>query len=357
MRCAVAVVALLLAAAAVTGGAVAQEGPDIDGPTATTFDVRLQANGDARWVVQMSFPLDTGEERDAFRAYAAEYEAGDVTAGPGVRFFRTAAASASEVAGREMRVVDVARDSSLGPEAGTLQLSFTWTAFLGQDGDRYVLRDALRTPEGTWLQSLETGQRLRIHTPPGYDIVQSIEARQANESLVITGPESFDPDEFVVAYEPAEPRTRSETETPTPEPDWGVVATGLLGLLLVVVVVVALWRWRGSGAVLADESGDGSGAEAAVDGPTEAAGAGEAAAESGDDGVDPELLSDEERVEHLLEQNGGRMRQADIVSETDWSDAKVSQLLSRMAEEGSVEKLRLGRENVISLPDGEQEET
>ncbi len=45
------------------------------------------------------------------------------------------------------------------------------------------------------------------------------------------------------------------------------------------------------------------------------------------------------------------MRQAAIVSETGWSDAKVSQLLSSMADEDRVEKLRLGRENLISLPE------
>ena len=72
--------------------------------------------------------------------------------------------------------------------------------------------------------------------------------------------------------------------------------------------------------------------------------------------VDLSLLSDEERVEHLLEQNGGRMKQATIVDETGWSDAKVSQLLSAMADEGRVDKLRLGRENLISLPDGAGDE-
>jgi hypothetical protein len=360
MRCAVAFVALLLASAAVTGGAVAQESPEIDGPTATTFDVRLQADGDARWVVRMSFPLDTAEERDAFRAYAAEYEAGEVSAGPSVQFFRTAAASASQVAGREMEITDVSRDSSLSTGTGTLELSFRWTAFLREDGNRYVLRDALRTPDGTWLDSLGQGQQLRIHTPPEYDIVQSIEARQQNDSLVITGPESFDTDEFVVAYEPAEPRTSSEiaTATPTPDRDWGVVATGLLGLLLAVVVLVALWRWRSSDPVLADQRADEADEpDAPLEGPAQAGEASPSEDADANDGVDPELLSDEERVEHLLEQNGGRMRQADIVSETDWSDAKVSQLLSRMADEGSVEKLRLGRENVISLPDGDGDET
>jgi uncharacterized membrane protein len=83
-------------------------------------------------------------------------------------------------------------------------------------------------------------------------------------------------------------------------------------------------------------------------------GAPEASPDEGD--VDLSLLSDEERVEHLLERNGGRMKQANIVRETGWSDAKVSQLLSSMAEEGEVEKLRLGRENLISLPDFEDDQ-
>jgi hypothetical protein len=73
--------------------------------------------------------------------------------------------------------------------------------------------------------------------------------------------------------------------------------------------------------------------------------------ESGGPAVDEELLSDEERVERLLSANGGRMKQANIVSETGWSSAKVSQLLSSMDEAGRVDKLRIGRENLISLPE------
>jgi hypothetical protein len=69
-----------------------------------------------------------------------------------------------------------------------------------------------------------------------------------------------------------------------------------------------------------------------------------------DEEPDLELLSDEERVEYLLEQNGGRMKQATIVKETGWSNAKVSQLLSAMDEDDQIDKLRIGRENLISLP-------
>jgi Uncharacterized membrane-associated protein/domain len=64
-------------------------------------------------------------------------------------------------------------------------------------------------------------------------------------------------------------------------------------------------------------------------------------------------LTDEERVRELLELNGGRIRQADIAAEFDWSDSKTSRVVGRMADDGSVEKLQLGRENLVALPDEE----
>ena len=116
-----------------------------------------------------------------------------------------------------------------------------------------------------------------------------------------------------------------------------------------------------------DDDGSSATEPAGTEGPTEPTGPDDGApAESGveaedeeDDGadeepaVDPELLSDEERVEHLLRRNGGRMKQANIVKETNWSNAKVSQLLSSMDEAGRIDKLRIGRENLITLPDEE----
>ena len=45
------------------------------------------------------------------------------------------------------------------------------------------------------------------------------------------------------------------------------------------------------------------------------------------------------------------MKQAKIVKETGWSNAKVSQLLSSMENDDRVDKLRIGRENLISLPE------
>ena len=68
-----------------------------------------------------------------------------------------------------------------------------------------------------------------------------------------------------------------------------------------------------------------------------------------------EPASDEDRVVSLLRDHGGRMKQTRIVEQTDWSKSKVSMLLSEMEEQGLVTKLRVGRENLVSLPGEEPE--
>ncbi|ADJ14927.1 helix-turn-helix transcriptional regulator [Halalkalicoccus jeotgali] len=72
---------------------------------------------------------------------------------------------------------------------------------------------------------------------------------------------------------------------------------------------------------------------------------------------EPAALTDEERIHRLLESNQGRMRQRRIVEETDWSKSKVSTLLSSMESEGTITKLRIGRENLISHPGFEPDAT
>lgn len=63
----------------------------------------------------------------------------------------------------------------------------------------------------------------------------------------------------------------------------------------------------------------------------------------------PELLSDEGQVVRLLVENHGRIRQHQIADETGWSKSKVSRTLSKMHDNGTIEKTSLGRENVITL--------
>ena len=84
----------------------------------------------------------------------------------------------------------------------------------------------------------------------------------------------------------------------------------------------------------------------------EASAAGEAAEESSSE---PVQRTDQELIVHILESNEGRMKQAKIVDETGWSKSKVSMLLSEMEDDGDISKLRMGRENIISLSGSEPE--
>lgn len=74
------------------------------------------------------------------------------------------------------------------------------------------------------------------------------------------------------------------------------------------------------------------------------------------DGEDPmdestvvtEPITDEDRIQQLLDENGGRLHQSEIVSKTGWSKSKVSRLLSRMEDDGLITKISVGRENLIT---------
>lgn len=64
-----------------------------------------------------------------------------------------------------------------------------------------------------------------------------------------------------------------------------------------------------------------------------------------------EARTPEEQVLRLLSEQDGRLRQAEIAEALGWSASKTSRVTSRMARTGSVQKLQIGRENVISLTD------
>jgi LPXTG-motif cell wall-anchored protein len=134
------------------------------------------------------------------------------------------------------------------------------------------------------------------------------------------------------------------------------------------------WRRRGGGApTTGSDDGDGSGGAVASDssaGSSEAEGAtvesatGPATRAESPDAAGPpveraepeqydEPLTREDEVIAILEAAGGRLEQSAIVSETGWSKATVSRVLSSMAEEGRITKISLGRRNLITLPGNE----
>ncbi|WP_338730022.1 hypothetical protein [Haladaptatus sp. DJG-WS-42] len=336
-----------VATSAGLGATALQAEPANEGVTMT---IDLQPNGDARWEVSTEFSLDSENETRAFETLASEFEDGNSDVGFSVDIFKRASKAASEHTGREMAIEGVARSHSVENQTGRLTLIFTWTNFATVTADDYRVGDAFNTSSGTWLPELRADQQLVMLPPEGF-AVSSAPIGFRNETLRWEGPATFTEDDLEVTYRPAD----VETPQPPPERNW-VALIGLLVLALLVLALAAyMWYVRREDEPTAPAAsangGDSESEPRGTDTDNEAA---SDPAEPAAD-VDLDLLSDEERVERLLRAEGGRMKQATIVKETGWSNAKVSQLLSAMDEAGQIEKLRIGRENLISLPDGESD--
>ena len=125
----------------------------------------------------------------------------------------------------------------------------------------------------------------------------------------------------------------------------------LLAAVAVLVAVAAAVRtygipFRDTRLSLDRAAGDGNDAtDAAVNGPP---------GDPDSDGTDtrePPVKTDEQRILDILRAHDGRIYQRDLVDRTEWSASKTSRLLSAMEDDGRIEKIRIGRENVVTLPD------
>ncbi len=332
--------------------------------TETDILIELQDDGDARWTVSATLNLTTPNETAAYRDLAESFQENESDT-LGLQAFRRARAQASAATGRSMSITDVTRttaaDRLVENGTGRLTLGFTWTNFGRVESDRLTIGDAFQTPEGRWFPGLEADQTLTIRPPPGFGVVNASVAPEDGE-LRWEGPQAFEEATLAATFTGSgsdgatvTPRTMTPTPTPGPGPDndsgsmlW--ILLGIFGVAILALVGYFLSQ-RDDDWLLspAEQEADETDEQPMASPPVE--GSDEDDTDEGDDDVDVELLSDEERVERLLEENGGRMKQANIVKETGWSNAKVSQLLSSMEDEGRIDKLRIGRENLISFPD------
>jgi uncharacterized membrane protein len=327
--------------------APAEDGVDIT--------VQLQPDGDARWNVSTSYVLQTENDTRAFQRLAERFKDEETDGAFSVAVFRAAVPQVSESVNRSMEIRGVHRRATTiegeNNSTGVLSLQFTWTNFSQVDNETVVV-DAFT---GSWFGNLQTGQTLTIRPPQGYDT----ESVQPGPSSITDG-----------AYRWQGPRSFADGQpsaTFTATPDNGGVA-GFSPMMLILVGAgallfggIAVWLynrgglgdvdWFGGADESVDSPNSGTGGASGESSGAAAAGAGAATGgAAGEATTNPELLSDEERVEQLLREHDGRMKQSKIVEETRWSHAKVSQLLTSMEDEDRIEKLRIGRENLISLP-------
>ncbi|QIB74820.1 hypothetical protein GL213_06405 [Halogeometricum borinquense] len=409
--CVVTVVLLATVLGAATPG-TAQPTQAVAGTQLAPDDVSLridiQENGSAIWEVEYRVLLDGDENATAaFESVRQDIENNESQfTGEFHDRMDATAQTAENATGREMDVRNVSVSVSrqgLPQEYGVVTYRFVWTNFAEIDGDSIRAGDALAglflDEETSLLMTWPEGYAAQDATPSPDD--------ERSRTVVWNGPLDFGPGEPSIILSP-----QTETETGESSNTGGVgdgtTASGdsdnsstwfvSAGLLLVVVAVGGGWvfyRRRGGTAIKTGPSDDGRGGAGAAasssqsqssDARSESA---EMAATSESDGTkttdadgstggtdgtaaddteatpapaddtppwEDELLSNEERVLALIEHEGGRLKQQEVAGTLDWTDAKTSQVVRKMRDEGDLDAFRLGRENVLVLPDENDDE-
>jgi uncharacterized membrane protein len=354
--------------------------------SSTTIEIQLQRDGDARISIVTTVPVQGKNDTAGFKEAAKEFEVGAIEENT-LDAFRNAVQGTSNATNRSMSMENIGRNASLHENVGRFVISFTWRNFavVTNNGKYIRTNDSFSTTNGVWLSGLSMNQTLIIHAPPGYYIRSSPIPHQG-QTLRLSGPRSFkpgfpNPNITYASSGSRDPPTQSPTPTPAPTPTGSSVSPFLLAVgaaVLIVIGSIGIVAFSRRDGVSTDVTMDGGIGTDGVENPSISSSDSSSTpsptpdpdpdsdttiesvdpdpapdTEPSDNGIDLGLLSDEERVERLLRRNDGRMKQANIVRETDWSDAKVSQLLSAMDEAGRIEKLRIGRENLISLSEGD----
>lgn len=350
----------------ITGQAAGQSGPpDTIGATQidaddTLLQVTLEEDGSASWRVAYRIRLETENETRAFEELRTDIESNPREyIDPFAEDMRATAARAENATGREMAIRNVTIEATrkqLPQDYGVVTYRFEWTGFatVADGGSTIRGGDALG---GLFLDEQTS---LKVVWPDAYHLVdvQPDTGEQQGRAYVWTGPEDF------LEGQPLVVLSTEGTEPPGGNGGNGdgdnsgfLSSPGTTGAILLALgaAVIGIWLYRrdrgqpGSGTGPGTGTGSGSGS-----GTGSGSGAGTGGVGGASSGGPPqELLSNEEQVLALLEERNGRIKQQEVAGELGWTDAKTSQVVKGMREDDQVEVFRLGRENVLSLPDEE----
>jgi hypothetical protein len=352
-------------AAVVDGAAssdlVSQETQNFD---TTTFEITVHDNGSATWTFRHEQRFANEDNatraRENFEAFAEEFRANET--GLYDRFInqsRGLAETGAQETGREMQATDFRRSVRIEEQfvtVGVVEMSFTWENFAVVEEDTVRAGDVF---DGIPLASdqaivYRAGDGLTFRTIEPDDGEYAGDALENAESVRWSGDREFIDGRPRAVFDRSAGTAAGGADTPPDAPIDGVGPLWyLLGGILVTGLGIAAVVWYRRSGPAADGTDRGASSASTATAAPDAHGASDAA----DPIPDGELMTDEDRVVALIRENGGRMKQVNIVEETDWSKSKVSMLLSDMEDEGTISKLRVGRENIISLEGFEPEAT
>lgn len=320
-----------------------------------TMSAQIYENGTATLEIDYQIRLDSDADRQAFEEIQSELASNESAyLGPFRERMNRTVAAAESATEREMTAsgfaVSTDRDSQLQAEFGHVRYRFEWGGFAVVDDG------TIRTGDAVDSLFLDDSESLVFQWPDGYGVASSEPdpERVENNSIVWQGQIDFEAGQpRVVLSTDADDGAGnggSDPEDLSGDGDGGtddggtddggtddggsssmsvMPMLGIVGLVLVAGAGVAvLVTNRGE-----DDSSEGRAATGTGDTPPE------------------DLLSNEERVLQLLQENGGRVKQKQVAERLDWTAAKTSQVVGDLRDDDEVDSFRLGRENVLTLPD------
>lgn len=286
-------------------------------PDDVSITVHVDEDGNAEWEIEYRKRLETENDKEIFEGVATDIE--ENRSEFRTRFhnrMNATAADAAENTGREMAIADVAVSAErrgLPQHYGVITYTFQWQNFAATADGRILIGDAI---DGMFLDEESS---LVVEWPEGYELETSNPQPDSVRSVAVVW-------EGPIDFTGGEPRVAAASDT---------AAGGLIGvsipplfgagaftLLALSVVAYVSYRWQSR-----------NGGTATV--------------------ADTELMSNEEQVVATLEANGGRLKQQEIAEALEWSDTKTSDVIKRLREEETIEGFRLGRQNVIRLPEND----
>ncbi|SFS54842.1 helix-turn-helix transcriptional regulator [Halostagnicola kamekurae] len=331
-----------------------------------TFEITIHENGSATWTFQYERVLENESnvetnESENFREWADDFESGETELYESFQYqAESLTESGAERSGRDASATNFHREAyveqaginNMGNETGVVEMSFVWNGFAEVERDGTVragdvfdewplLENQLLTvsaDDPLVFQSVHEGGEYNGET-----------LANAN-SVTWSGQMKFLPGEPHIVLENTE---RSSATGPAGVLDW-LGSSGTGSLLILALIIAGL---IGAGTLARSRDMTRSDESTAEADSSRSEGAPTATQSDANEVQEAALLTDEDRVVSMIEDNGGRMKQVDIVEETGWSKSKVSMLLSEMEDEGTISKLRVGRENIISLEGHEPEAT
>lgn len=298
--------------------------PDAD-RTVTTIEI--EPDGSAVWTVEVWTRLSEVSDVERFRQFQDSFrnDSSQYVDPFEARITDVVSRAANET-GREMQVTEVSggtRVQEVPRRWGIVEYQFRWTNFARTDGEDLLVGDVF---EGGYF--LTENDTLRFEIP-----------RSLERSTVEPSPERIDGSAVEwtgeMAFADGRPHlvlSRSEAGTTPGDMDSTLTSTtddrrsgGISGSLLPIGGLVVLGLVLGGGYIYLQD----------------------------DDEPTPAVTTDAEEVIALLEANDGRMKQADVAEDLGWTASKTSRVLSSMEESGQVERIRIGRENVVDLDRGD----